>query len=59
MSPSRFTREGYSKYAWKAQVPEPSGAKQTCEEGYTTHVQYERKDVQRMCSIRGRDTLTF
>lgn len=29
MSPSRFTQEGYSECAQKAQDPEPSGVKQT------------------------------
>lgn len=45
MSPSRFTQEGYSKCAWKAQTPEHSGAKQTCEEGFTTHILNEKEDT--------------
>lgn len=43
MSPSRFTQEGYSKCAWKTEAPEPSGAKQMHEEGYTAHIRCGRK----------------
>jgi len=35
MCPSRVTQEGYSKCAGKTQAPEPSVAKQMCEEGRT------------------------
>lgn len=35
MHPSRVTREGYSECVGKTQTPDPSGAKQMWEEGYT------------------------